>query len=382
LDIGRSFAQAIAKRDGDDNNASFADGENTCVLAVSAVSTGATDVIDVAFWPDARDFGVHLLCWSRCAAITTRMHARRMPRHAHAGSDTTREQGARAMTVVTTHYRTYTSRRRRRAGATAMDIAPPAITTVTNPGIYQALAFPSVSWIDGNGATQMANFAFWSVAGTSSTPGSVSFNPQLSVDVAGDPLTAVAWYVPNGDGPPGIGWEIDAFDVDAGGFVLDDFVNVTTDPSLTADANYNGWVPTAQAQTIEAYNAISAGPFQLWDIVSAAATQTSRDLQAAQNSSGLSFAFFQRQRNSGMPKLPHYDIWTWVSRSVMVDGGGPTGNGPVDPWGPELTALLSGVALGRYASKVQKELRGELLNVASKQVLMSAEKIVAGFKER
>jgi hypothetical protein len=262
-----------------------------------------------------------------------------------------------------------------------MDIAPPAITTVTNPGIYQALAFPSVSWMDGTGAMQMANFAFWSVPSTSA-PGTVSLNPQLSVDVGGDALTAVAWYLPTGiDGPPGIGWTIDAFDVDAGAFVLDDFVNVTTDPSLTAAANYDGFVPTAQAQNIQAYDAITAGPFQIWDIVSGATTQASRDVQAAQGSSGLSFAFYQRQRG-GMPKLPHYDVWTWVSHSVMVDGGGPTGNGPVGPWNPDLMALLSGVNLGRYAANVRKELRADLLKVASRQVLLSAEKIVEGFKER
>jgi hypothetical protein len=286
------------------------------------------------------------------------------------------------MTLVTTHYRTWTSRRRRRAGATAQEIAPASLTTVTDPGTFQSLAFPTVAWVDGNGQMQSANFAFWAVTGASAqTPGSVTANPQLSVNVGADPLTAVAWYLPiGGDGNGGPGWDIDAFDVNAGQFVLDDFVNVTSDPSLTAAANWDGYVPTANAETIEAYDHIAAGPFSMWDLVTTPATQSNRTVQLAQRSSGTGFAFYQRPMGV-MPKRPReYDVWTWVSRGVMVDGGGPTGNGPIGPWNPDFLALIAGVQLANGVGRLQQELRGEVLNIASKQVMQSAEKIVGSFK--
>ncbi|MEO8000675.1 MAG: hypothetical protein ABI644_02280 [Arenimonas sp.] len=288
------------------------------------------------------------------------------------------------MSLVTTHYRTWATRHRRRAGATALEIAPATTTTVTNPGIYQTVAFPTISWFDGNGQIQSANFAFWSVTGTSaSIQGIVATDPQLSINVAGDNMTAVAWYIPVGSGPgTGTGIDIDAFDVNAGEFVLDDFVKVTSDSSLTTAANWDGFVPTTSAQTIEAFASISVGPFIIWDIVMGGLSKSARNLSAPAGSNGIAFAFYQKQPPSGGIKLPHdrYRESVWVSHGVMVDGGGPTGGGPVGPWDPLFGELMAGLNLANSARMVDKELRAGVLEIAAKQVLQSAEKMARNMK--
>ncbi len=289
------------------------------------------------------------------------------------------------MSLVTTHFRTWATRHRRRAGATALEIAPPAVTTVTNPGMYQTVAFPTISWFDGNGQIQSANFAFWSVTGTSaSIQGIVATDPQLSITITtNDNLTAVAWYIPVGGGTgTGTGIDIDAFDVNSGEFVLDDFVKVTSDPSLTTAANWDGYVPTAAAQVVEAFASINAGPFVIWDIVMGGLTKSARNLSAPANSSGIGFAFYQKPAPSGGIKLPHdrYRESVWVSHGVMVDGGGPTGGGPVGPWDPLFGEFIAGLNLAYSARKLDRELRIGVQEIAAKQVLLSAEKIAQNIK--
>jgi hypothetical protein len=52
-------------------------------------------------------------------------------------------------------------------------------------------------------------------------------------------LAVTAWYLPvgGGVGPGQSGYLLDAFSVAHGDFVDDSFVDVTSDPSLTSDAN-------------------------------------------------------------------------------------------------------------------------------------------------
>lgn len=289
------------------------------------------------------------------------------------------------MSLVTTHYRTWATRHRRRAGATALEIAPATTTTVTNPGIYQTVAFPTISWFDENGNIKSANFAFWSVTGTSAAiQGFIATEAQLSINVAGENITAVAWYIPVGEGGgTGTGIDIDAFDVNKGEFVLDDFVNVTSDSSLSTSANWDGYVPTASAQTVEAFAAISVGNFVVWDIVMGnSLTKSARNLMAPANSSGIAFAFYQKPAPGGGIRMPHdrYSQGVWVSRGVMVDGGGPTGGGPVGPWDPLFGELIAGLNLAYNARTLDKDLRVGALEIAAKQVLQSAEKMASSIK--
>ena len=61
-------------------------------------------------------------------------------------------------------------------------------------------------------------------------------------------------------------------------------------------------------------------------------------------------------------------INNWVSWGVKVDGGGPTGHGPVPPWTPHLRALAAGLALADAAHFVNADLRAGVLATAAKQV--------------
>jgi hypothetical protein len=88
-----------------------------------------------------------------------------------------------------------------------------------------------------------AKFAFWSVSDAAG--GSTQQNPVLSASVGASDLTLVAWYFLPGSGSgDGSGVLIDAYSVAASDFVDEDFVTVTSDPSLTTEANVVGFVPT------------------------------------------------------------------------------------------------------------------------------------------
>ena len=77
-------------------------------------------------------------------------------------------------------------------------------------------------------------------------------------------------------------------------------------------------------------------------------------------------------------KRPRIDeLVTWVSWGVKVDGGGPTGHGPVPPWSPFIRQLAAGFALAEAADLVSPELRGALSELAARQVALASESIAA-----
>ncbi len=225
-----------------------------------------------------------------------------------------------------------------------------------------------------------ANFAFWSVTGGANGPYFSASNTAPSAPAGSTDINATAWYIDGGSGPPGPpGVLIDAFDVSIGDFVDDDFVTVQPDDgghTLTAQANNDGFVPTAAAEDIQAYNSlpIEGVPFLSWNVFVGTESVTNRDLNPTVNSSAIAFAFYQVPASSGpISKPPQVAAeWTWVSYGVMVDGGGPTGRGPVPPWNPFILQLAAGLAMADVASKVDKKLRGDVLGLAAKQVTLAA----------
>jgi|SRR5579871_38149 len=281
------------------------------------------------------------------------------------------------MPTVHTRYVTYArAGRRRHAGSAASDIVTPLSTSVPSGGTYQAFAAPSITWTSNN-QQQSASFAFWSVTGAADG-NSVSMNPSLSVNIGNSDATVLAWYIPaggNGHGGPGI--YIDAFDVNAGWFVDDDFVSVSPDSGLTAAANDDGWVPTASAENINAYNTLPEGPFTNWNVFAGSEVVNNLQLQAALKTSAVAFAFYQAPASKGVPiGVVHVPAEsTWVSYGVMVDAGGPTGHGPVDPWGPYLRDFAAGLALAQAAALVHADLRAEVRSVAARQIKSAAAQI-------
>ena len=77
------------------------------------------------------------------------------------------------------------------------------------------------------------------------------------------------------------------------------------------------------------------------------------------------------------PKIPRFefDIWNWVSWGVKVDGGGPTGNGPVPPWSPFARELAAGFVLSEVAGLVSPELRESVDKLAAEQVRLASAQI-------
>jgi hypothetical protein len=227
--------------------------------------------------------------------------------------------------------------------------------------------------VDNKIVTHHSVFAFWAIAG-GANGGVVDFN-QLAqgVPVGTNNIIASAIYIDVGGngGEPGV-W-IDAFDVNQGIFVDDDFVNVSPDASLTTAANNDGWVPSASAENVLAYGSIHAVPFSEWHVFLGTETVNNTTLNVAAQTSAVAFAFYKPPVPP--PKIDRtFALETWVSYGVMVDGGGPTGHGPVDP-GPDVMELAAGLMLAEAAKKVSPKLREEVMRIAAKQVSIASAEI-------
>jgi len=146
--------------------------------------------------------------------------------------------------------------------------------------------------------------------------------------------------------------------------------------SLTTAANNAGWVPSASAESVLAYGSIHAVPFSDWHVFLGTEIVNNTTLNVAVQSSAVAFAFYKTPVSSGPPKTGrNYAIETWVSYGVMVDGGGPTGDGPVDPWGPYVREFAAGLMLAEAAKKANSELKTAVMSLAAKQVSMAASAI-------
>lgn len=280
------------------------------------------------------------------------------------------------MLTVHTRYVVWESRGfRHKNGSGAVDITAPSDTNVSDGGTYSAYGFPDGTWTDVNG-THTAHFAFWSAVG-GANGASFSTNPNLHVQVGTGDVQATAWYIEgDGGGPPTPALLIDAFDVDLGDFVLDDFVDVVTDPSLTADANLDGIVPTtARAEDVRAYASIRAVPFDEWIVVEGTEPVTAEDLSGLQDTTAIAFAMYRTPQGPPTSAVHNVGDETWVSWGVTVDGGGPTGRGPVPPWNPFVRDLAAGLALADSAAAVDESLRAAVLRLASDQIQLAADNI-------
>lgn len=292
------------------------------------------------------------------------------------------------MPTVHTHYRTYVSRgRRHHQHATAPEIAPAQTTNVQVGGQYEVWTGTQITWNNG-GNPETDSFMFWAVTGAADGS-NMSTDQDLKVEVGSGDVEVTGWYLPpggavNGGGP---GLLIDAFDVDLGDFSDADFVDVVSDPTLTAAANEDGFVPTSGAnEDVRAYMDVDGVvPFTDWDIFwsDMNVTMAGRDLIGAQAHSAVAFAFYQTPVRTPPPKFPgrEYEVGTWVSAGVKVDGGGLTGHGPVPPWTPFLADLEAGLVLAEAARATHGDIRAHALELAAKQLSHATNKIAEQMME-
>jgi len=289
------------------------------------------------------------------------------------------------MPNVHTRYVTYIrgGARRLHPGTATQDIVMPLSTVTPTGGTYQAWASPMISWSDANGS-HSANFAFWAVTGAADGA-SITTNQSLSVQVGGTDVQAVAWYLPSGvGGTNGPALLVDAFDVDTGWFLDDDFVTVTSNPALSANANQTGVVPTASgAVDVQAFASVESVPFLEWIEFAQPAAQviSTENLHADQGTTVVAFAFYKSPAPVSFtpPRVPAEG--TWVSWGVTVDAGGPTGAGPVPPWTPFVAQLAMGLALAETVGKVDASLQAEVAKIAATQVQIAARNIMAGIEQ-
>ncbi len=293
------------------------------------------------------------------------------------------------MPTVTTRYVIYASRRRRHAGGGVTDIQPSGNSTLANGDNYQVPpGFPSLPWVDPMGHVHNLQFAFWSVTGGTNGP-VVSFPGQSSpsIPVGNGNITATAWYIDPSDGGPGggPGIIIDAFDESIGDFVFDDFVSCAPgDATFNTNANWDGFAPTTVAENVTAFGSIHGVPFDQWKIeltITPLVTVSGMQLSAAKDSVAFAFAFYKPTNPPGVNVHPgRYQEGTWVSWGVMVDGGGPTGRGPVGPWDPNILQCAAGMALMEVAMKVNAKLAPEVMALAAKQIEMAGADIAGSMK--
>jgi hypothetical protein len=273
------------------------------------------------------------------------------------------------MPHVSVHYKIYLPEghhRQPRNASYTLEPNPSSEVDVTDPGNITPLYIPQLPF-ELDGEPGLANLLFWSV--TDGSAGSTYDAGPLTQPVGASPLTITAWYFPEGgigNGESGI--IDDAFSAALGTFIDDTFVTVTSDPSLTSDANVVGVVPTASAETLQAALNVTSTtePFSKWRSYGAG-TPSGATLNVPAGSDGLAIAVYES--TGGSVRLPKYTgaIFGTVIGGVAVDGGGSIIiNGvphPVDPWGPLTVSLVrsSLVVAGSAAAAPQLAATGRRL---------------------
>jgi len=223
-------------------------------------------------------------------------------------------------------------------------------------------------------------FGFWSVRG-SADGNYIDTSESIDVLVGTADVTAKGWYVLRNPSPTTeTGVAVDAYDIDTGSFFDDEFVSVTkgilVSAGTTKKANVDGFVPTAQDWTVEAKADLTKHGFQSWLCIDGAKeTINGSVLTAAKGTSSQAVAFY-----TTIPVVDPTPVrtpvrGTWVSWGVKVDGGGPTGGGPVGPWVRLMKELAAGVALAEAAEIVDRTLRADVLKIASKQVSLASNRL-------
>jgi hypothetical protein len=250
-----------------------------------------------------------------------------------------------------------------------LNLAPTSGGDVPNPGTYTPPFFSELPYTL-NGGNGLAQMLFWSV--TDGSQGQVLPPAPFDQTVGTSPITITAWYYPvSGPGVGGDGTLIidDAFSANLGCFIDDTFVDVTSDPTRTSDANVSGFVPTNVAETLVAKSSVASTtePFSRWIFNDGLKAVNNTTLQVAKGSVGIAIAIYEQPSQGTRPSLNlnQYAIWKWVDYGTMVDGG-------PHPWNPYVNQLMGGVALGAAARGFDKKVQGELVRVASEQVKLAA----------
>ena len=267
-----------------------------------------------------------------------------------------------------------------------LSLAPSAEFDVTTPSVTTPSYFPQLPYTLGGGSG-LAQLLFWSI--TDGASGRVAPAGPLSQNVGTASLVITAWYWPisgpgGGDGPPVL--LIDAFSAAQGRFIDDTFVTVTSDPSLTTQANVAGSVPTSSAQVLTANGSVpSTGePFSEWIDVGGG-TAAGPVLQVPAGTIGFAVAVYD-QPDRPLVRIPDdYRIGGTLIGGVAVDGGGFIIVGgkpiPIDPWGPMLLRLVQSALVAAAAKGLEGGGSADIPQLAARDALAVIRRAVPQFEK-
>ena len=231
-----------------------------------------------------------------------------------------------------------------------------------------------------------AQLVFWSASDGSG--GQTTTSTSIHQQVGSTALAVTAWYLPvGGDDVPGpSGYLLDAFSVAHGDFVDDSFVDVTSDPSLTSDANVIGWVPTLGTQTLAARGSVASTgeAFDQWIGIPA----NDRTATASEGASGFAIASYRKTE----VRIPWVDVpregWV-IFGGIAADGngfvvpiGGGHGGGPVGPWGPFMDLVVRAYATGVLASGMDSAEGRDIQLKSATEIANAAKANVAALKKQ
>lgn len=295
------------------------------------------------------------------------------------------------MPHVSIHYRIYLGaghHRRPRNPQPWVEPYPSSEVDVVTGGVITPFAPPTLPYTPSGGTTVEPGFVFWSLS--DGATGRTQTTPALTETVAGNPLTLIAWYyLPPGGGGNGGGTAvlIDAYSVLHGDFVDDDFVTVTSDPSLSVAANVDGVVPTAVAETVQAFGHIPTGEgFDAW-MTSAGGTSAVGDLLTAPaKSGGLAIATY-RNTSTKIPQVnvPREGVIILFGVTndapgvvIPIGGGGPV---PVGPWGPFVARILTAAGLHGGSAGLSSKAGARVRDAAVGEIAQAAQELANAAKK-
>jgi hypothetical protein len=181
---------------------------------------------------------------------------------------------------------------------------------------------------------------------------------------------------------------IDAFDIQAGDFIADDFVDVAPDDAiktLTTSAN-NGFIDTSAqiilgiTEKITARDALPSGKeFGYWEDVptllysfnpatpATVGAPGNHDVVVHQNDIVYGFAYYNEAAPILRTRPRHYEIynpWWWFETH-----GGLTPGGPPPPW---MSQFMAALTLAAGANRVSPQLRKNVLEIALKELAIAS----------
>jgi hypothetical protein len=286
------------------------------------------------------------------------------------------------MPHVSIHYRIYLGAGHHRRPRNPQPWVEPYASSevdVTTGGVITPFAPPTLPYTPPDGVTVEPAFLFWGVS--AGATGRTVTTQALSETVGSSPVSLIAWYfLPGGGGVPGEGSEvlIDAYSVAHGDFVDDIFVTVTSDPSLTTEANDGGDVPTTVTETVLADGSIStAETLDEWVTSPGGASAVGASLTAPAKSTGLEIATYAHAP-TGIPSVNVPREGVLILFGVVNDAPGvviPLGGGgpvPIGPWGPFVARLVAALGVHAGAAGLSKEGAARIRQAADAEIAQAA----------